>query len=359
MIQFRAVTLDDLDGLISLVRETDTGMTTLPKNDLLLEQRLFESVDAFANPNPEKQSFYWFVLEDIIKKRIVGCAGIETKLGLTCPFYSYEIITQTRQSEHLHYHTEDELLMFGNPHHGKSELCSLYLSKPYRKYRLGPFLSRARLLFIKQYPELFSSSLIADMRGFTDEKGKIPFWNALGKHFFPISFEKADMLTLITQKQIITDLMPRYPIYIRLLPKSVQKLIGVPHPDTMPAYHILCQEGFSFSRTVDIFDAGPTLEGHIPHLFTVQHSEKRIVSHFSVPTDTNFWEDESLFIISNAKGNFKAAPGSMDISPDNLSCGITEETAKLIECKIGDHIYFSPLSYKLRDPVHAKPEEIE
>src|SRR5204863_6029177 len=88
--------------------------------------------------------------------------------------------------------------------------------------------------------------------------GQSPFWNCLGKHFFDIDFPHADYLSVVNKK-FIADLMPDHPIYIPLLPRSAQEVIGVPHEQSRPALKNLRAEGFKFSDMVDIFDGGPVI----------------------------------------------------------------------------------------------------
>jgi arginine N-succinyltransferase len=66
--------------------------------------------------------------------------------------------------------------------------------------------------------------------------------------------------------------MPRYPVYLDLLPKEAQDAVGMTHRDTMPARKMLEAEGLRYENHVDIFDAGPVLECHIVDLRTVRES---------------------------------------------------------------------------------------
>jgi arginine N-succinyltransferase len=66
--------------------------------------------------------------------------------------------------------------------------------------------------------------------------------------------------------------MPRYPVYLDLLPKEAQEAVGLTHRDTMPARKMLEAEGLRYENHVDIFDAGPVLECHVVDLRTVRES---------------------------------------------------------------------------------------
>ena len=71
--------------------------------------------------------------------------------------------------------------------------------------------------------------------------------------------------------------MPKYPIYVSLLSKQAQAVIGKVHEKTKPALQLLEQEGFICRGYVDIFDAGPTVEANLKHIRTAQMSCKMVI----------------------------------------------------------------------------------
>ena len=134
------------------------------------------------------------------------------------------------------------------------------LDQAHRHGKNGPLLAKSRLLFIAEFAERFAPKVIAEMRGKLDADGRSPFWEGLGRHFFAMEYSTADYLTGIGQKAFVAELMPRYPVYANLLPRSARAVIGEVHDDTRAARSMLEQEGFRYEGYVDIFDAGPTLE---------------------------------------------------------------------------------------------------
>ena len=111
------------------------------------------------------------------------------------------------------------------------------------------------------------------MRGKLDARGKSPFWEGLGRHFFAMEYSRADYLTGIGQKAFIAELMPRHPVYTTLLPPEARAAIGEVHADTMPARSMLESEGFRYEGYIDIFDAGPTLECFRDNIRAVRQSQ--------------------------------------------------------------------------------------
>ena len=57
-----------------------------------------------------------------------------------------------------------ETLYLSNDLTGSTELCSLFLHPDYREGYNGKWLSKCRFLFIAQYPQLFTTKIIAEMR---------------------------------------------------------------------------------------------------------------------------------------------------------------------------------------------------
>ena len=107
----------------------------------------------------------------------------------------------------------------------------MFLHPDYRGGGNGRLLQFVRFLFIADRPEVFESTVVSEIRGVIDEQDRSPFWNALGQHFFGIDFADADRLSVINKK-FIAELMPKHPIYIPLLPKDAQDVIGKPHKDS-------------------------------------------------------------------------------------------------------------------------------
>ena len=67
----------------------------------------------------------------------------------------------------------------------------------------GRLLSKARFLFMAEFRDLFGDKVIAEMRGMSDEQGRSPFWESLGRHFFKMEFSQADYLTGVGNKSFI------------------------------------------------------------------------------------------------------------------------------------------------------------
>lgn len=123
-------------------------------------------------------------------------------VGLAEPWYSFRVGTQVHASKQLNVYKSVPTLFLSNDHTGHSELCTLFLDPDYRHGENGKLLSKVRFLFIAAFRERFSRRLIAEMRGFSDENGRSPFWESVGHRFFSIEFAKADYLSGTGQKRL-------------------------------------------------------------------------------------------------------------------------------------------------------------
>ena len=267
MMILRPIQQSDYASLVKIAVESGHGFTSLPNNEQLLQKKIDHSVSSFAKAAQQPgDEGYLFVLEDSETGEVVGTSGIEAAVGLDDAFYHYHLSKVIHSSRTLDVYKAVDILTLCNDYTGATELCTLFLKDGYRKNNNGKLLSKARFMFINQHRERFAETVIAEMRGVSDENGESPFWQWLEEHFFSMDFPTADYLTGIGQKVFIAELMPKYPIYVNLLSKDAQAVIGQVHANTRPAIELLKNEGFTFNGYVDIFDAGPTVEAKIENI---------------------------------------------------------------------------------------------
>jgi len=198
-------------------------------------------------------------------------------------------------------------------------------------------LSRARMLFIAEFPELFGNKIIAEMRGMSDEHGRSPFWESLGRHFFKMEFSQADYLTGVGNKSFIAELMPKFPLYTCFLSEAARNVIGRVHTDTEPALAMLKQEGFNYQGYVDIFDAGPAIECETSKIRAVRESQTLVLA-VGTPGD-----DATPYIIHNRKRD----DCRITAAPARLAAGtlvVDPLTAKRLRMGAGDNVRAVPLS---------------
>ena len=306
MMIIRPARAEDLNALVALANKTGPGLTTLPSDPKLLQEKINLSVKSFnADITSPALEYYLFLLEDTETQQIVGTSALAATVGLSEAFYTYHLGTIVHSSPKLDVHNTINLLYLGNDYTGTTEICTLFLDPDYRKNGNGQLLSKCRFLFLALHPQRFAPIVIAEMRGYSDENGDSPFWDAVGSHFFSMKYTDADAISGVGKNQFIAELMPKYPIYLPLLPQAARDVIGVVHPDTKPALKMLAKEGFEYRGYVDIFDAGPSIEVLTNKIKTIRKSfiaEVQICSDDQI--DLN--DSQQCMLATDSVDNFKA-----------------------------------------------------
>ena len=330
----RAAVMDDIDRLLEMSELVGSGMTSMPRDRDSWVEKISRSVNDFQLIDPQRNDdIYFMVMEDLDNGKIVGCGAVYAGVGVRNPFYSYKLSTITTYSEKLDLTVHARILSLVNDFNGKTEIGSLFLLPEYRIEGIGKFLSRSRFLLLADFPARFSETIFAEMRGWLDASGNSPFWQHLGSKFFGISFAEADLLNAVEGHQFISDLMPKYPVYLDLLPPAAQDVIGKEHADTGGALHILKKEGFGFSGYVDIFDAGPTIETTLKNIKTV--ADSRAVNLSAIVDEADL-DNQQKFIISNCQlHNYRMIYAGI-AQGESEEYMISKQSAATLEVEPGD-----------------------
>jgi|TARA_B110000902_G_scaffold219489_1_gene253915 arginine N-succinyltransferase len=318
--------------------ESGYGFTSLPVNEELLKKRINQADLSFNKTvtTPGNEG-YLFVMEDTTTGEVVGTTGIEAAVGLEDAFYHYHLGKVVHNSRELNVYNTVETLSLCNDYTGATEICTLFLSESHRKNNNGRFLSRCRFLFIAEHTQRFADTIIAEMRGISDDNGNSPFWQWLEEHFFSMDFPTADYLTGIGKKMFIAELMPKYPIYVSLLSKDAQHVINKVHEKTVPALRLLEAEGFARRGYVDIFDAGPTLEVERSSIKTVRESSKYQVIIGDV--DSANTSSPNKYIICNTQvATFRATQAPVLLRETADQVVISQAVAEALQVSTDDWV---------------------
>lgn len=295
----RMANIDDLHGLNHLLNSVDGGMTTMPNDTDGMAKKIENSLKSLEKKaNVLGNDIYMFVLEE--DEEIIGIASIYASVGIDRPFFSYRITKVCQSSEETGVRNDLEILNLTNDYNGYAELATLFLLPEKRKDGRGKLLSYARLLFMTAHRNYFPENVMAEIRGWTDSNGCSPFWDAVGQHFFKMNMQEADTLSGDTFK-FMADLMPKFPIYISLLPKSAQKVIGKENGDSIGASRLLQKQGFHYQGMVDIFDAGACIDTRLDDTDIARHSKKVIVEVIEHAD-----QGKKILLANTYKKNFRA-----------------------------------------------------
>ncbi len=276
MLLIRPVSMTDLHDLLELSIEAGKGMTSLPNDSEAMGHNIQRSIDSFASNKGRDEDYFLLVMEDTEREKVVGTAGVYSQVGARQAFYAYRLMSTNHHSHSLDKQVNNDILQLTNDYTGCSEVGTLFLSPQYRGN--GHWLAKSRYMLMAQFPERFSSHVIAELRGYIDIQGVSPFWNAIGRNFFEMDFEKADNLCGVGSNQFITELMPKYPIYTKLLPQDAQDVIGKPNRAGLRAKELLEEEGFEYDNVVDIFDAGPIMRARIKSLRSIRRMDQGLAT---------------------------------------------------------------------------------
>jgi arginine N-succinyltransferase len=324
--------------VLKLARQAGFGMTSLPPDKEVLDKKIRTSIASFSGKSKKKgQESFFFVFEDGAKKHIAGTCGIKAHIGLTEPFYSYKLTTITQVSTQLDTFKKHEILQVTNDLTGATEVGSLFLQPEYRRDRIGKMMSLARFLFIAAHPNYFADQVIAEMRGVHDAKGISPFYDSLARHFFNMPFAKADYVNATQGNQFINDLMPKYPIYVNLLPAAAQEVIGQVNAASEPAKKLLERQGFKYTGYVDIFDGGATMIAERNAISVIKSSKLAKVIAIA-----ELLEGTPKYAVSNEEFTaFRASLGRLKETKRGVQIG--PRFAGSLNVAVGDTVRFYPL----------------
>ncbi|MDX1457941.1 MAG: arginine N-succinyltransferase [Marinobacter sp.] len=354
MLVIRPLQDRDLDDLMAMAEAAGKGLTTLPADRELLQRKIDLAQDTFNQRCAPEAGLFLFALEDTEINKCVGISGIQARVGLDEVFYNYRVSTTVNASRELGVHVRTPTLHLTNDMTDTTEICSLLLSDSHRKGGNGLLLSRCRFMFLDDFRRHFSEKVFAEMRGVSDDRGHSPLWDALGSRFFDMEFSEADYLSGIGQKSFIAELMPKYPIYLPLLPERAREVIGQVHRNTAPALKMLQAEGFNFNGLVDIFDGGPVVEAFIHNIRTIRESVNRHVLIRHKSFDQEVPATERVMVSNRSFRDFRVTTVPVKcVTSDTVS--LPPEVAEALEVESGDLVRLAPLKDAGPAPIQAGP----
>ena len=273
MLVMRPAQMTDLSEVQRLAADSPVGVTSLPDDADRLRDKIAASEASFAaDVSFNGEESYFFVLEDSQTGCLVGCSAIVASAGYSDPFYSFRNETFVHASRSLSIHNKIHALSLCHDLTGNSLLTSFYIEPALVRTSASELNSRGRLLFVGSHPERFADTMVVEIVGHSDEHGDSPFWDAVGRNFFDMSYTDAERLSSLKSRTFFAELMPHYPIYVPLLPDAAQEAMGQVHPRAQITFDILMREGFETEHYIDIFDGGPTLHARTSGIRSIAQS---------------------------------------------------------------------------------------
>ena len=192
MLVIRPIEQRDFAGLKTCAIESGTGMTSLPVNDELLQRKIDASTQTFLDKPAGKGRVPLFLRGRGSGDRGDGRYLRHRRGGRPVPGV---LQLSHRQGGALPPSSASTMSWKPSPSPTTTpaipELCTLFLRECAREGLNGRLLSKHRFLFMAEHPELFDSTVFAEMRGVSDGNGHSPFYewlqNISSRWIFPPS----------------------------------------------------------------------------------------------------------------------------------------------------------------------------
>lgn len=329
----RMANANDLEPLYDLAVAGGDGLTNLPPDRTALAAKLAASEQALMSAQAREGGAAILMIVEMGGQVAATCC-VFPKVGADWPFYSYRVTRQVSRSLAIGKRKAQTLLNLVNDFDGECEVGGLFVGPEFRGLAIGKLAAKARYLFIATHRDWFGRKVIAELRGFQDQYGNSPVWEAIGRHFYDMNFSEADRTGALSGNQFIADLGPRYPLYISMLPEDAREALGKPHDDGRAALRMLVEEGFDVEDYVDIFDGGPTVVCDIDKVRSVRDSRRTTVT--SIETDLAF--STTSLVATGSGAQFRAARGAVD----GTGC-INHALAETLTLRPGDAFVHIPI----------------
>ena len=320
---FRPVRSEDARSLLDLVQQSSGGLSSLQPRLAFLKDYISASEASFSGQkNLEDPHKYLLGLFDLKADRLIGCAAVKTQVGKDSPFINFDIKGDG----------PDQCLEASSRFTGATEVGSLFLHHDYRADGLGRYLAKVRYLLMASEPWRFGDSVIAELRGICGAEGS-PLYDHLFKDKLERSFLEADAEYYDRNPDALGDIVPIGCIATSDMPLAVKASLGQPHPSGIGAMRLLQREGFIFSGTVDLFDAGPIMSVHRDTIRTLMNAKTARI--FTAKSETL---GAPALIASGKVTDFRAVLTPAALGDDSL--GISPEALRALGTDSGGAVRY-------------------
>ena len=248
----RPIKLGDAPALLELIEQSSGGLSSLQPRLDFLKDYIQTSVSSFGGMYPlEKPHKYLLAMFEYPSGRLIGCSAVKTQIGIESPFINFD----------LHGDGENQTLRASSRFKGATEVGSLFLHPDYRDSGLGRYLAKVRYHLIGSEPWRFGDMVIAELRGICGKEGS-PLYDHLFEYKLDKTFLEADAEYFDRNPNSLGDIVPIGNVPTYDFPIEVKMSLAQPHPTGIGAMRLLQNEGFIFSGTIDLFDAGPIMSVH-------------------------------------------------------------------------------------------------
>jgi len=200
-----------------------------------------------------------FVLEDMERGAVVGFIMLRPAASRLQPLHSFRRGAQAHASYDGNTYAMKQTLTLSTDL-VDCALLGMPLLLPGAPPGSDLRLVEGALAHAMEFSHRFPPALITRLPGRRRSDGGAPFWDGLGRHFVRAKHvPRLDGSGVPMQDYGIAELMPRWPIYVDLLPAELRAATGQLASTAEPVHRLLLQHGFMATEHVDVIDGGPWL----------------------------------------------------------------------------------------------------
>lgn len=337
----RGVTHDDEAQLLRLAKHLNT--VNLPDDPVTVREIIDHSVRSFSGTLKDlRRREYVFVLEDRAEGRIVGSSKIIAQLGRRdAPYIFFNVIIEEKYSPTLDRHFVHTVLRLGHSYEGPTEIGGLIVAPDARRVpeRLGMMISYVRFMFMAMHRGLFRNEVVAELLPPLLPDGTSHLWESLGRKFTDMTYTEADRLSK-RNKEFIKSLFPSSDIYVSLLPRDAQAVVGKVGRETLGVEKMLRRIGFHYCNRIDPFDGGPHFRAATDEILLVRRSRRlRAVAGEPPPASPKALVGVDL----RESPFFRAASGPVSVDELNGAVTVAPAVLKSLQLADGAEVWVLPL----------------
>lgn len=227
---------------------------------------------SFVDDDPDSQLLLAFQAS-AQGQRPLACLHLRRNIGLSQPRYWYHLGSVVHAAAELGMFRRERTLLLGNDLTGSAELADFAIdterTTAEQQRELPSIMVRAALLLLYRDWQLHADrgsqppKVIAAVPGYLDAHGDSPFWQGLGRHFFPGDVRQAQDRFGNLWLTHVAALLPRHPLVVSILHESAQAAIGTVDAAFGPWCEALRRAGLREGQHLNLYDAGPIYEAPI------------------------------------------------------------------------------------------------
>ncbi len=336
----RPIAMSDADAMLDMILQSSGGLSSLQPRLDFLKDYISSSENSFSGTYPLEKPHKYLMGMFTQAGKLIGCSAVKTQIGIDSPFINFD----------LQGDGEDQVLRASSRFKGATEVGSLFLHPEHRDSGLGRYLAKVRYHLIGAEPWRFGDMVIAELRGICGKDGS-PLYDHLFEYKLDKSFLEADAEYFDRNPDSLGDIVPLGNVSTFGFPVEVKMSLGQPHPTGIGAMRLLQNEGFIFSGTIDLFDAGPIMSVHRDTIRTTMQT--KIMP--SIAVDDGLEAQDGLISVGKVADFRAVVCPALESNLEGASgVSVPEAALKLLGVKAGTPLRFWQDKRRLAKPLRKQ-----